>query len=199
LYVQGAVTSAESPRAVVILGVDPGSRNTGWGVVQSSGHHLCALASGVIAAAEELPLAERLRTIHAGIDRVIAEHRPVEAAVEAVFFARSARSALVLGQARGVALLACAQAGLAVAEYPPARVKAHVSGYGQAEKAQVALSVRMLLGMTVTPKADAADALAIALTHARLRALLARQLARVSETVVSLGRRPRRAGSGVPR
>jgi crossover junction endodeoxyribonuclease RuvC len=187
------------PEPLLILGVDPGSRATGWGVVQSRASALIGVASGVISVDEERPLAERLDAIHQALAQVIADHRPVEAAVEAVFFARSARSALVLGQARGVALLACAQAGLAVAEYPPARVKAHVSGYGQAEKAQVALSVRMLLGMTATPKADAADALAIALTHARLRALRVRQLARVSETVVSLGRRPRRAGSGVPR
>jgi crossover junction endodeoxyribonuclease RuvC len=160
--------------SVRVLGLDPGTRQFGWGVIEKRGTRLVHVAHGVIAA-KDAPLAERLVRIEAGLGEVIEAHEPAEAAVETIFFHKDAQAAAKLGHARGVALLVCARAELAIFEYPPARVKRSVAGGGRAEKSQVAQMVRALLGLREVPPADAADALAIALTHVqRSPALLAR-------------------------
>lgn len=155
--------SGPAPRRV--LGIDPGSVRTGWGVVERDGPRARGIAAGVIRVKETLPLGERLDAIHRGVCAVLAEHRPEAVAIEDIFFARYAQAALMLGHARGVAVLAAAQAGISVATYPPAVVKRAVVGSGRAEKAQVAQLVAALLGMRELPGVDATDALAIALTH----------------------------------
>lgn len=148
-----------------VLGLDPGTRNFGWGIVRKSGTRLAHVAHGVIAVDEELPLAERLVAIEKALVSVVETHAPSEASIESLFFAKDAQAAAKLGHARGVALLVCARSLLPSFEYPPARVKRTISGSGRAEKAQVAQMVRVILGLPEVPKADAADALAIALTH----------------------------------
>jgi crossover junction endodeoxyribonuclease RuvC len=148
-----------------VLGLDPGSVRTGWGMIEGEGHTTRGIAAGVIRVPEKAPLAERLAQIHAGVARVLSEYQPSAVAVEDIFFARYPRAALMLGHARGVALLAVAQAGLSVAAYPPSVVKRAVVGSGGAQKAQVALLVGALLGLKDLPTEDASDALAIALTH----------------------------------
>lgn len=148
-----------------VLGLDPGTRNFGWGVVRKNGTRLAHVAHGIIAVDEELPLAERLVAIEKALVSVVETHTPDEASIESLFFAKDAQAAAKLGHARGVALLVCARALLPSFEYAPARVKRTISGSGRAEKAQVAQMVRVILGLSEVPKADAADALAIALTH----------------------------------
>ena len=148
-----------------ILGIDPGSRRTGWGVVQLDGTRLRYLGAGTIAVPEKLALAKRLRLIHEGLERVIQEHAPETVAVEEIFFAKSANAALKLGHARGVALLVAAQSELDVHEYPPAIVKRTVVGRGAANKVQVGRLITALLGLKAPPEEDAADALAVAITH----------------------------------
>jgi crossover junction endodeoxyribonuclease RuvC len=148
-----------------VLGLDPGSIRTGWGVVELSGQRVCGIAAGVIRVREKAPIEERLRAVHEGVCGVLAEHRPDAVAVEDIFFARYPQAALMLGHARGVALLAAAQAGLQVAAYPPAVVKRAIVGSGRADKTQVARLVGTLLGFRALPSADATDALAVALTH----------------------------------
>lgn len=152
-----------APRRV--LGIDPGSVRTGWGVVERTGQTARGIAAGVIRCSERASLGERLQAIHSGIAEVLAEHKPDAVAIEDIFFARYAQAALMLGHARGVALLAAAQAGHVVATYPPAVVKRAIVGSGRAEKAQVAQLVGALLGLKELPGIDATDALAIALTH----------------------------------
>jgi len=150
-----------------VIGIDPGSRRCGWGVVEArEGSRLGWVAHGVVQPPAHDPLESRLVAVYEGLVRVIAEHAPDACGVEDVFFAASARSALVLGQARGVALLAAARAGLRVFAYPPAMVKQAVTGSGRAEKFQVARMVGVILGVPEAGQADAADALAIAITHA---------------------------------
>lgn len=146
------------------LGVDPGSRATGYGVLELEGRSLRLLASGVIRPAEQ-PLALRLASIHARLAELIELWRPDQVALETVFLARNARAALVLGQARGAALAACGQAGLAVSEYSPAEVKGAVVGQGRASKSQVQEMVRAILALARAPAADAADAVAVAICH----------------------------------
>jgi crossover junction endodeoxyribonuclease RuvC len=159
---------------MIVLGIDPGSRRCGWGVVERRGGRLAVLASGVLAPGDR-PVPERLAAILGGLDEVIARFSPAECSVERVFSGASARSALVLGQARGVALAAAARAGLPVFEYAPAAVKLAFTGSGRASKEQMVRTARTLLG--VAPRlADEADALALAVCHlgarvARLRAL----------------------------
>jgi crossover junction endodeoxyribonuclease RuvC len=154
------------PRGVRrVLGLDPGSVRTGWGVVELSGAQARGIAAGVIRVPERAPIEERLERIHAGICAVIAEHRPDAVAVEDIFFARFPRAALMLGHARGVALLAAAQARIAVSAYSPAVVKRAIVGSGRADKQQVAQLVAALLRLTELPAVDATDALAVALTH----------------------------------
>lgn len=148
-----------------ILGIDPGSRRTGWGVVQLEGTRLHHIGAGTIAVPGKLALAKRLRLIHQGLEQVVREHRPDEVAVEEIFFAKYPNAALKLGHARGVALLVAAQAELEIHEYPPAIVKRTVVGRGAADKVQVGRLVMALLGLKAAPEEDAADALAVAITH----------------------------------
>ncbi len=160
-----------------ILGIDPGSRATGWAVVELCGSRLRRVASDVLRPVPE-PLPERLAAIFDGLVDAIARTAPDAAAVESIFSARGARSALLLGHARGVALLACARAGLATAEYAPSQVKAAVVGYGAAPKDQVARMVQRLLGLGALPRSDEADALAVAICHGHsARSLAATQRA----------------------
>lgn len=149
-----------------ILGIDPGSRATGYGVVGVVGAELHHVASGVI----RVPVgsgSSRLATIQARLRAAIESERPDVVALESVFTARNARSALRLGEARGAALAACGAAGLEAAEYAPGEVKSAVTGYGAAGKPQVQEMVRRLLCLDAAPPTDAADALAVAICHAR--------------------------------
>jgi crossover junction endodeoxyribonuclease RuvC len=156
-------------RAIRILGIDPGLRRTGWGLIAVEGNRLIYLACGSVATNEKLSLAERLVTIHDGLVRIVDEFRPDEAAVEATFVNRDATATLKLGQARGIALLVPARAGVSVAEYAPNLVKKTIVGAGHAEKAQIRLMVGVLLPKADPQSEDAADALAIAVTHAHHR------------------------------
>jgi crossover junction endodeoxyribonuclease RuvC len=150
---------------MIVLGVDPGSIRTGWGVVRRAGPKLIGVDAGVIYAGREAALEARLLAIHRGLQEVIARHQPQCMAVEDVF-SKHVRSALVLGQARGVVLLTGASAALEVSSYPPALVKRAVAGSGQTPKDQLARIVGAMLGWKTLPSADATDALAIAITHA---------------------------------
>jgi len=186
------------------LGVDPGSRATGYGIVESRGRELILIAAGVIRPPEGA-LAARLSHIHAELLQLIETWHPELVAVEAVFTAHNARSALVLGHARGVALAACGRAGLDVAEYAPAQVKSAVVGSGRASKPQVQQMVRAILSLPRAPAADAADALAVAICHlhgAPLRAAIQRAAgpAKPSSSLATLGSRGkvRRAISTAP-
>ncbi len=152
-----------------ILGVDPGLSATGWGVIEASGTRLSFRACGSIVSGPDMALSRRLALIHQELADLIAEHAPDEGAVEETFVNRDPRSALKLGQARGVALAALALAGLHVAEYAANLVKKTVVGVGHAEKPQVAMMVRMLLPTSQARTADAADALAVAICHAQHR------------------------------
>lgn len=155
---------------VIILGIDPGLANTGWGIIERTGSSCTAVAYGCISTKAADPLARRLAVIHDEIRGVIARYSPAECAVESVFFGTNAKSAFATGQARGVALLATADAALELAEYSPVQIKSVVVGSGTADKHQVAYMVRTVLGLDHEPKPDhAADALAAAITHAHLR------------------------------
>lgn len=156
-------------RPIRILGLDPGLRRTGWGVVTVDGARLAHVAHGVIAPKDTLPFAERLAALYAAVEAVIAEHAPAEAAVEETFVNENARSALKLGHARACCLIAPARAGLPVAEYAPSVVKKAVVGTGGADKAQVGFMIRRLLPTAGDTTADAADALAVAIAHAHAR------------------------------
>ena len=159
-----------SATAIRILGIDPGLRNMGWGIIDYAGTRLSYVASGTIHSRAGDDLGLRLRRLHEGLAQVIALHAPHEAAVEETFVNRDPQSALKLGQARGIALVVPALAGLPVTEYAANLIKKTVTGTGHAEKAQIALMVRMLLPKCAAfdpgLAADAADALAIAITHA---------------------------------
>jgi crossover junction endodeoxyribonuclease RuvC len=157
---------------VRVLGIDPGSLATGYGVVEVEGSRLRRVAGGTIRARGDT-LADRLAHLSRELARAIEELSPDAAALEAVFSAKNARSALVLGHARGVALAACGGAGLCTAEYTPAQVKVAVTGYGRAEKIQVMRMVQRLLGLAAPPPTDEADALAIAICHAAARSIRA--------------------------
>jgi crossover junction endodeoxyribonuclease RuvC len=150
---------------IKVLGIDPGTRHLGWGVLTRQGTRMEHVAHGVIDTVEDSPLADRLLLIDTALEAVIAEHRPDVGAVESLFFAKNAQSAAKLGHARGVILLRLARAGISIREYPPALVKRTVVGRGAADKKQVALVVTAMLRLEKPPRADAADALAIALTH----------------------------------
>jgi len=154
---------------VIILGVDPGSLRTGYGAIETDGRRHRLLEQGALAPPPRRDLTQRLSFIHVGVVRLIERLHPDVLAVEDIFHAANTRSALVLGHVRGVILLAGAQAGLPVHEFPPATVKLQVTGYGRAEKGQVALMVARLLELRgAGPTGDAADALAVALCHAHL-------------------------------
>ncbi len=159
-----------APAPLRILGVDPGSRVTGYGVIEVTGSRQRCLAQDVIRLPER-PLEQRLLQLLTRLRELIAEFRPDEVAMEEVFVRRNVASALVLGQARGAALCAVAEAGLPLHEYAPASIKLAVAGSGRAEKAQIQRMVRVLLNLPAAPAEDAADALACALCHAHGRTL----------------------------
>jgi crossover junction endodeoxyribonuclease RuvC len=178
---------------VIVVGIDPGTRKLGWGVVRRKGTHLEHVAHGVIALDERQPLAQRLATLSVELTRVLQEYCPQVGSVETLFFHKDAQAAAKLGHARGVVLLCLAQAGIEVAEYQPARVKRAITGNGQAEKRQVAMIIRAVLGLPEVPPPDAADALALAVTHLRIGPLmeaLAQQLE--GRPVTPARRRPSR-------
>ncbi len=162
------------------LGLDPGLRLTGWGIVDTDGNRLIHVADGAVRTDDALPVADRLVQLHRGLADVIDRYGPAEAAVEETFVNRNPVSTLKLGQARGVALLAPALAGLPVAEYPPNLVKKTVVGTGHAAKEQVQMMVRVLLPGCDFSGADAADALAVAICHAHHRATTRRLAEAVS-------------------
>lgn len=154
---------------MIILGIDPGLANTGWGVIDRVGSRCVPVAYGCISTAARDPLGGRLARIHDELRDIIARYDARECAIESVFFGTNAKSAFATGQARGVALLATAERELALAEYSPVQVKSVIAGSGAADKRQVAFMVRALLDLDHDPAPDhASDALAIALTHARL-------------------------------
>jgi crossover junction endodeoxyribonuclease RuvC len=156
-----------------ILGIDPGSLVTGYGVVERCGAEVRHVAHGTLRPPRAAALAARLAAVHEGVRQVIAAHRPDRVVVEQVFVASNARAALVLGQARGVALAAAAAAGLGVEELSPQEVKRAVAGHGAAQKAQVQRMVQRLLALRSAPAQDAADALAAAICRAHQGALVA--------------------------
>lgn len=163
--VQGGVRSpAENGAQMIVLGIDPGTADTGYGVVESAGSHLRALAEGVIKTRAGVPLERRLAVIHTAVAELLDRHGPDAVAVEELYFGTNVRTAFAVGQARGVVLLAAGQRGLPVRSYTPQQVKAAVCGHGRAGKAQVGRMVARLLGMAapVTPD-HAADALAVAI------------------------------------
>jgi crossover junction endodeoxyribonuclease RuvC len=154
-----------------VFGIDPGSARTGYGCIETDGnrHHL--IACGAIASPARAALPQRLQRIHDGLGRLLDEHRPDCVAIENLFHAKNVKSALVLGHARGVAVLAAVEAGVPVVEYTPAEVKLAVTGYGRAEKVQLQRMVALLLGLERAPSPhDAADAIALAICHAHARA-----------------------------
>ncbi|MCR4282039.1 MAG: crossover junction endodeoxyribonuclease RuvC [Bauldia sp.] len=155
--------------AIRILGVDPGLRRTGWGVVTIQGNALAFVAAGTVRAPLDGELASRLAALHRGLAEVVSTFRPDEAAVEQTFVNRNASATLKLGQARAIALLVPAQAGLSVAEYAPNAIKKAIVGAGHAEKVQIRAMVRVLLPRAEFDTDDAADALAIAICHAHHR------------------------------
>lgn len=159
-----------APVPTRILGLDPGLRHTGWGMVESHGSRLRHLGDGVISSDDALSLAERLMQLHQGLAKLLAEWQPDEAAVEHTYVNRNPAAALKLGQARGVVLLAPALFGIPVAEYQAMEVKRAVVGTGAAAKEQVADMVRRLLPGARLARADASDALAIAICHTHHRA-----------------------------
>jgi crossover junction endodeoxyribonuclease RuvC len=173
---------------MIVLGVDPGSLRTGYGVIKTDGRTHRLVEAGVIAPPRSVGLAERLHRIHSSVAEVLARVEAQVLAVEDIFHATNARSAIVLGQVRGVVLLAGAQAGIPVHSFPPATVKSQIAGFGRADKVQVALMVAQILGLPRPEQAgDSTDALAVALCYA-VQGLAALRLAELSS-------RARRAAS----
>jgi crossover junction endodeoxyribonuclease RuvC len=156
-------------RPIRILGIDPGLRRTGWGVVEIAGNRLAFLACGSVTTRDRDSLAARLLTIYDGLMRILEEFRPDEAAVEATFVNKDATATLKLGQARGIAMVVPAKAGVPVAEYAPNLVKKSIVGVGHGDKTQVRMMIGVLLPRADPASDDAADALAIAVTHAHHR------------------------------
>jgi crossover junction endodeoxyribonuclease RuvC len=156
-------------KTIRIIGIDPGLRRTGWGIVESDGVRLVYVASGLITSDSEDDLSFRLRELYEGLTSVLAAFTPHEAAVEETFVNENARATLKLGQARGMALLAPAMRGLKVAEYPPNLIKKTVVGAGHAEKRQIQAMIGFLLPKAKFESADEADALAIAICHCNHR------------------------------
>jgi crossover junction endodeoxyribonuclease RuvC len=171
----------------LILGIDPGSRKCGYGLVDANGSRLEYVACGVIKV-ETLPFPARLQNIFANLVAVIDEYRPQVAAIEEVFFGKSASSALKLGQARGAAMVACTSRQLEVHEYATRRIKLAVVGTGKAEKAQIQHMIKLLLKLDTQPGEDAADALSVAVCHAHTQHTLVRMVG------VRSGRRGRLLG-----
>ena len=168
--------------AVRIIGIDPGLRRTGWGMIEHAGSRLSFVACGVLMIPADVPLSERLKAIHDGLRDVIGTFAPQEAAVEVTFVNVNPESTLKLGQARGVALLVPALAGLHVGEYAANLIKKTVVGAGHADKMQIRRMVEILLPTAKITSADAADALAIAITHAHHRQVARMMAAQVRES-----------------
>src|ERR1700681_404782 len=163
------MTSAPIRYHVRILGIDPGLRRTGWGVIEIDGNRLIFVGCGSVEPPEGLPLASRLLAIHEGLAAVLGDFKPAGAAGEQNFVNKDWGAPLKLGQARGVAMLAPAMFGISVAEYAPNQVKKTVVGAGHADKHQILVMLKILLPKAEPKSPDAADALAIAITHAHLR------------------------------
>ena len=163
--------------AIRIIGIDPGLRRTGWGVVETLGNSLRFIAAGTVRSDDKGELASRLCQLHDGLTEVLRLQAPHEAAVEQTFVNKDAAATLKLGQARGIAMLVPALAGLAVAEYAPNAVKKAVIGVGHGEKRQIHMMVRVLMPKATFDTDDAADALAIAICHAHHRQSVASRLA----------------------
>lgn len=155
--------------AIRIIGIDPGLRNTGWGVIDSLGNSLRFVASGTVKSDNKLDLASRLNQLYSGLETVLHEFKPFEAAVENTFVNKDATATLKLGQARGIAMLAPARAGLRVGEYAPNAVKKAVIGVGHGDKKQILMMVKVLMPKATFDSEHAADALAIAICHAHHR------------------------------
>jgi crossover junction endodeoxyribonuclease RuvC len=151
----------------LVLGIDPGTRHLGWGVVNAEGARVSYVASGVISPPAEEPLADRLLVIDTVLRETLAEYGPTTAGVESIFFAKDPQAAAKLGHARGVVLLALKRAGIPFGEYAPTFIKRTVVGHGLADKRQVALVITAILKLQTPPPSDASDALAIAITHSR--------------------------------
>lgn len=154
--------------SIRVLGVDPGTQNTGWGIVDLNGARLSAVAAGVIRMPQKAPLEQRLSQIYDDLRVTMDRHRPTAFAIEDIFYAEFANAAMKLGHARGVALLAAAHNNLTAHSYAPSLVKRTVTGRGRASKDQVAQLVGSLLSLKSLPPVDATDALAIAITHAQV-------------------------------
>ena len=154
-----------------ILGIDPGSRTTGYGIIETQGNRLRHIDNGIIATNPSAPLAVRLKTIYDGVARIISEFAPEVTAIEQVFMAKNPHAALVLGHARGAAILAAVNAGMDVHEYSALQVKSAVVGYGRAGKPQVQQMVKALLNLPEIAQEDAADALGVAICHAHSRTM----------------------------
>ena len=182
-------TNGRVPGLTRVLGIDCGSAATGYGVIDISGRDAKVVASGVILASSRLSFPERLKKIGDELGRLIEAHSPDAVAVEEVFYSVNVKSALKLGQVRGVALFKAAEAALPIHEYSPLQIKSSVVGYGRADKNQVQQMVKMLLRLDEVPPEDAADALAVALCHAHC--------AQTQEKLASA--RPGRTTSAAPR
>ena len=157
---------ATRPGTRIALGIDPGTAIVGYAVIVAQGDVLHMLACDVITTPARMPLSERLQHIYRGLSEIVTYYHPNEAAMEELFFAKNARTALTVGQARGVAMLALANGGLSISEYTPLQVKQAVTGYGGAKKEQVGEMVRILLHLPSVPRPDdAADAAAVAICH----------------------------------
>ena len=156
-----------------ILGIDTSLRSTGVGIIEVSGSKIRLVEAVTLAIPAARPVSECLRRIDRELANLIGTYSPETAAVEGIFYCKNVKTAVTLGQARGVAIAACARAGLPVFEYPPRRVKQALVGHGEASKEQVALMVIRLLGISETPQEDSADALAIAICHAQAQTVIA--------------------------
>jgi crossover junction endodeoxyribonuclease RuvC len=159
-----------TPAPQRILGIDTSLRSTGFGVIEVSGSRMRAVEYGTLANPRTRPLSECLRHLYEGMEDIVARSSPIEAVLEGAFFHRNARTAMVLGQARGTVIAACAAAALPVYEYAPRRVKMALVGFGAADKDQVGAMVQRILGLAPGLQEDAADALAMAICHAHVRA-----------------------------
>ncbi len=167
----GDVSPPTTPR--IALGVDPGTAIVGYAVVSARGDDLSMIACDVITTPARMPLAERFQQIYQGLVEIIGIYHPQEAAIEELFFAKNARTAMTVGQARGVAMLALANGGLPISEYTPKQIKQAVTGYGSAGKEQVGEMVRILLTLPAIPRPDdAADAAAVAICHLHTASIL---------------------------
>ena len=152
-----------------IIGIDPGYAIMGYGIIEKDGNSHTFIDCGVITTDKDMSMPDRLKVLYNGLMEVIAEYQPEEASIEQLYFNTNQTTAIFVGQARGVAILACANNGLAIYEYTPLQIKTSITGYGRAEKKQMQNMVRMYLGLEEVPKPDdAADALAAAICHSRM-------------------------------